>query len=294
MAKSTTKTQAAAKTPARKTSATKLHSQRPMTTAAVVDNEDAAISSLLAELDGKPMGADEVMLETGADDVGDVRAGEVTGEDLSAALANVEATEQMVASATVEVADGTVTGDASDVVAEATPEGTDKPKKERVARVSYANKADRIAARLGDKLAEYTVLTVNDAAGAIDDAALAAKMTETMTLIRGMSQKKQNRAGFLMEFVSGKTAKLTEVMSRTLNVLHKDGVLTTGKEGNLLANLLARPYSAAAARAMGTNTVSVLEDLKLIVADGKGTYRANPDSLLLAKANALLGISTAG
>jgi hypothetical protein len=291
MAKITNETKAARKT--KKPAAEKL--QRPMTTAVALtgDSEDVAIASLLAELGGDPLPADEILVEKPVDEVvGDIRAGEVvvSADDLSAALASAEATSDMLASATAEVADGSVTGDASDVVAEGE---VAKPKKERVPRVSYANKADRIAARLGDKLAEYTVLTVNDATHAIDDAALQAKMAETMTLIRGMSQKKQNRAGFLMEFVSGKSAKLNEVMARTLKVLAEKGTLTTGKDGNLLANLLARPYSPAAARAMGTNTVAVLEDLKLIVADGKGTYRANPESLLLAKANALLGIGTA-
>lgn len=294
MAKSTTSKTPAARNvnkPA-KTSA----QRRPMGMAVaidpLVDGEDAAIASLLAELSGEPPAAaasDEILIEA-VQDLGDIREGEVSAEDLGAAIASAEATDEMVALAAPEVGDGTVTGDVSDVVAEESPES--KVKKERAPRVHYANKADRIAARLGDKLAEYTVLTVEDAAGAIDDAALAIKMAETMTMIRGMSKKKQNRAGFLMEFVSGKSAKLNEVMQRAFKVLAETGTITTGKDGNLLANLLARPYSPAAARAMGANTVSVLEDLKLIIPDGKGAYRANSESLLLAKANALLGIGT--
>jgi hypothetical protein len=287
MAKSNT-----SKTAAKSTKNVK-STQRPMAVSVELSSEDAAIASLLAELSGEP--ADEITLATETDvEILDVRAGEITAADVAAAIASAEATDEMIAAAAPNLADGTVSGEESDVVVEAAAApAEEKPKKERTPRVHYSNKADRIAARLGDKLSEYTVLTVQDVEGALDDDALALKMAETMTLIRGMSQKKQNRAGFLMEFVSGKASKLNEVMSRTLSVLHKDGVLTTGKDGNLLTNLLARPYSPAAARAMGGNTVAVFEDLKLIVADGKGSYRANPESLLLAKANALLGLSTA-
>lgn len=285
--------------------------------AGVASTEDAALSELMAMLGETPTGAasDEVVEPrvehasfadaVGASDVSSAisaadpipgvpdTAFAVSGEDLAAAVAGAESVEAMIAAATPEtIAAGEApTGDASDVPA-ATTEA--KPEKVRVPRKHYTNKAERIKDRLGDSLGEYTVLTLDDAAAALDEDALKAKMDDTMSLIAGMSKKKQNRAGFLLEFVSGKKATLNNVMAIALKKLSEDGALTTGKEGNYLTALLAVPYSPAAARAMGGNTVAVLEDLKLIVPDGKGKYVANPESLLLAKVNEMLGLATPG
>jgi len=82
------------------------------------------------------------------------------------------------------------------------------------------------------------------------------------------------------------------VLERVLKVLDRDGYLQTGAEGNVIKDLLARPYSMASARAMGGNTIGVYADLKLIVPDGKGRFIANPDSLLLAKARSLLAVAS--
>jgi hypothetical protein len=92
----------------------------------------------------------------------------------------------------------------------------------------------------------------------------------------------------MIEFLAGKKASMSEVTSRILTLLHKDGFVTTGNDGNVFKDLVARPYSPGAARAMGGNNIGMLTDLKLIVADGKGKFVANPDSLLLIKANSML------
>jgi hypothetical protein len=39
---------------------------------------------------------------------------------------------------------------------------------------------------------------------------------------------------------------------------------------------------------MGGNTISMFADLKVILAEGKGRFVANPDSLLLAKVKSML------
>lgn len=284
-------------------------------TTEVATQEDTAMSELLAMLtDPTGVSSDEVIETTTPSDT-DVEiaalisaAPEITpvepaaplvvsDEDIASALAGAESVEAMIHAATPQLADGSVTGDASDVVTAATmPDATDaaaeveaKPKKVAVPRKHYSNKADRIIDRLGDALPEFTVLTLDDATEALDEEGVKAKMDETMALIRGFSQKKQNRAGFLMEFVSGKKATLNAVMERAVRLLAKDGFLTTGKDGNYLTDLLTT-YTPAAARAMGSNTVAVLHDLKLISEDGKGRYLANDESLLLAKVNELLAI----
>lgn len=261
--------------------------------------EDAALSELMSMLNADPAAVDSTdeVIEATAPELPvfdptaevPIPAPAATHDELTAAVAAAESVESMIAAATPDVPDGSVSGDDSDVSA-ATPEGGAKPKKERTPRKHYTNKAERIKDRLGEALPEYvSALTLDDAAKLDSEEAVTTATAETMTLIAGMSKKKQNRAGFLLEFVSGKKDKLNAVMKLALTVLNRDGYLTTGKEGNYLAALLAVPYSPAAARAMGGNTVAVFEDLKLITPDGKGRFIANPDSLLLAKVNSMLG-----
>jgi len=78
-------------------------------------------------------------------------------------------------------------------------------------------------------------------------------------------------------------------MKRALDCLAADGKLTTGDKGNLHLNLLTKPYSTAAARSMGRNTLTVMEKTKMIVLSTKGEYLPNPESLFLVMANQKLG-----
>jgi hypothetical protein len=252
------------------------------------DSGTAALDALLADLN-----AGEVV-ETPIETI----AEEHTDEELAAAVGSAEASEVMIAAATPEgIVEGSAavpTGDASDVTpADAAPAEAGKPAKVRTPRKHYTDKVERLKDRVGDELSSYTVLTLSEAGVTEDD--VKAAMDATLDIIRKMNKKEQNRAGFLIEFLAGKKAKLNEVLHRTLDVLKAEGCITTGKEGNVFKNLLARPYSAAAARAMGGNTVAMFADLKLIVADGKQRFVANPDSTLLAAVRGKLdAIASAG
>jgi hypothetical protein len=152
--------------------------------------------------------------------------------------------------------------------------------------VHYSDKVERLQARMGEQLGEYTVLTTADAL--VDEAQLAAVVDRTLEIMRAMNSKEKNRASNFIEWLSGKKAKLNNVLERVLIVLDRDGFVSTGNEGNVFKDLLARPYSPASARAMGGNTVGMFTDLKVIMADGKGRFVANPDSLLLMKAQSML------
>lgn len=201
---------------------------------------------------------------------------EVSFADLEIAVGRAEAVEAVIeAAGTDEIVDG----------AAPSADGA-KTKKAAAPRKHYSDKVERLKDRVGASLAEYTVLTTADAL--VDDAELAVTMERTLEIIRQMNSKEKNRASNLIEFLSGKRAKLNNVLERVLKVLDSDGFLQTGNDGNVMKNLLARPYSPASARAMGGNTVSMYADLKLIVPEGKGRFIANPDSLLLAKARSLL------
>jgi hypothetical protein len=209
---------------------------------------------------------------------------ELSDADLEAAVTRAEATELMMAAATPEGGD-LGAAPSEEAVAEGKTKRTPTPRKH------YSDKVERLKDRVGESLAEYTVLTTADAL--VDEAELSAVMERTLEIIRQMNSKEKNRASNFIEFLSGKKAKLNNVLERVLKVLERDGHIQTGAEGNVIKDLLARPYSMASARAMGGNTIGMYADLKVIVPDGKGKFVANPDSLLLAKARALLAVPAA-
>lgn len=212
-------------------------------------------------------------------------------DELEAAVSGAETAELMSAAAAEEGGDGSApSGTASELVSE--PGAAAATKKTPTPRVRYTDKVERLKARVGDKLGEYSVLTTADVP--MDDAALGEVMERTMDIIRAMNKKVGNRGVNFIEWLSGKKASLNNVIERTLKLLQADGHLETGEQGNVMKNLLARPYSLASARAMGGNTIAMLVQLKLIVPmeGAKGKFVANPDSLLLASALTRLSAPT--
>lgn len=269
---------------------------------AVQDDELAALEALLA-----PEQLPTPPVETAIDDLDDlevlladvteptpVPAGvELTMDDLEAAVNRAEATDAALAAAnTDETMEGAIpTGDAAESSDAADGAAADKPKRAATPRKHYSDKVERLKDRVGDALSEYTVLTTADAL--VDEGELGAVMERTLEIIRAMNVKEKARASNFIEFLSGKKVKLNEVLERVLRLLDREGFLTTGNTGNVIKDLIARPYSIASARAMGGNTVGMYADLKVIIPDGKGRFVANPDSLLLAKARSLLAIAPA-
>lgn len=160
-----------------------------------------------------------------------------------------------------------------------------KVKVEAVERKHYSSKVERIADKLGASLGDFTVLELADAI--LEGDALKAKQQETLDIIKASGKKVQNRQAFILEFIAGKSAKLNGVIQTAVAILAKDGEIVTGVEGNFHKTLLAKPYSVNAAKAMGGNTLLALKLLKMVnVAEG-GKLVANPNSLILAKLNAM-------
>lgn len=242
------------------------------------DSEANAIDQLLADLDA-PTATVNVPAVTEASD-----------EDLHAAVNGAEAIEASHEAATPDAVDpgAEPTGDSSDVqVQQPAADAGDaaaKPKRTPTPRKHYSDKTERLKDRVGADLPGYTVLTLADAT--VDPAELQKRMDETIAIIKGMNKKEQVRATGFIEFLSGKKAKLNEVLERALKCLDRDGHVSMGKDGNLMKDLIARPYSPAAARAMGGNTLGMFEDLKVIQKDpaNKGRFIANPESALLITA----------
>lgn len=258
---------------------------------------DEDLGALLADL-GVDMpadvsaGPDEVIEQPVLDAAADVVLLEPTtagDEDLEAAVRGAETAELMSEAATDD--GGFTVSEPAAAVADG--EAAAPEKKAATPRVRYTDKVERLKARVGDKLAEYSVLTTADVPA--DDAALGEVMDRTMDIIKAMNKKVGNRGVNFIEWLSGKKAALNNVLDRTLRLLDADGHLQTGEEGNLMKNLLARPYSAASARAMGGNTIVMFKELKVIlpVEGTKGRFVANPDSLLLAAARAKLAAPAA-
>jgi hypothetical protein len=246
----------------------------------------AALNDLIASLDA-PDEIFEAEVETATPVMDDAM--------LEAAVSGAEATEAMIAAATPEGVEGSEapTGDVSDVVADpeaAAPavKAKKEPKEKKVAvpRKRYTDKTERLKDHLGAELAGYSILTLADAG--VTDEELGAKVEETMAIVKSMNGKSQIWATKFIEYLAGKKASISEVTGRVLKLLNKDGFIQTGATGNLYLDLIAKPYSPGAARAMGGNNLAMLSFLKLIQADGKGRFVANPDSLLLMKANGML------
>lgn len=290
----TADTAAASTKPARKTRAKKIEVVEPvivqnLSTLDAGDDLDALLSSLTGETTIEADDAPETKLADPDEvDLDALLAGpmaelvdvpvetETTEEDLEVAVSRAEAVELMMESATPEV----------DNPGAVPTEAATKGKRVATPRKHYSDKVERLKDRMGASLSEYTVLTTADAM--VDEEGLAVVMERTLEIIRQMNSKEKNRASNFIEFLSNKRAKLNNVLERVLKVLDRDGYLQTGAEGNVIKDLLARPYSMASARAMGGNTIGMYADLKVILPDTKGRYVANPDSLLLAKARSLL------
>lgn len=178
--------------------------------------------------------------------------------------------------------------DAEKAAKKAEREAAKEEKPAPVPRKCYASKVERVKDKLGASLGEYTVLTLSDAA--LTGEELAVRQQETLDILKGAGVKVQNRMTLLLEYCAGKQPKLNEVIARAFKMLHKEGFITVGEKGNFHQDLLAKPYSPAAARAMGNNTLAAMRDFAVIQKDAEGRYVANPESLILMKVNSMLGL----
>lgn len=185
------------------------------------------------------------------------------------------------------------TGETSDAppIEGAAADGDAAPAAPKAQRKHYANKLDRIKDRLGAAAADYTVLTLADAGVSDDD--LKQVMESTFAIIEGMNKKQKDHASQLYDFLTGKKASMRAVHEIVLKTMARDGFVTTGEKGNVITEMLGKPYSMGSARAMSGNAIGMMADLKLLKSDGKGRYVGNPESTLLAAANQKLGLNTA-
>lgn len=184
-----------------------------------------------------------------------------------------------------------VTGGEADKPSEVSQEASEKkskgrPKAAPSERHVVLSKSQKVASKLGEKASEFLVLELADAE--LDEAALKAKQDAVLAEIDGLAKKVSEKAVQLFGWLKN-GGSLNEVMKRTFEVLAKDGEITSGAKGNLQTNLLAKPYSAGTAASQANQMFMLLPMLKVTMRE-RGRMIANPESVILMKAKAELGL----
>lgn len=167
-------------------------------------------------------------------------------------------------------------------------------------RTTYANSktSDVLKSRLNGNVQDDLVLEVADAD--LTPEQLKAKQQELLDILNvrphqskdSSTQKKVAEKVVMLFGYLKNGGKLNEVLSRTFRVLVKDGYVQMGKQGNLFADLLNKPYSVGTANAQGGQMMQMLPLLKIALPDAsnKGRLVANPDSVILMRMVQVLGL----
>jgi hypothetical protein len=256
-------------------------------------DEQAILASMLEEI-----------IEQDDDTVAVIAPVVAEEHEIAAAVADLEKAEAIEA---IYAEDGTV--GITDGEAPLTSADADvKPKKEKKAKVakepkepkapratSVTHKAgDLLMFKLGDKAKDFLLFETDDIT--IGAANLNAKIDAFIARMNVLDKDSEDyiadkvREKAIMLFTWMKNGGvLNEVLTRTFKVLAKDGELTSGIKGNLQVDLLSKPYSPGTA-ASQANQMFMLLPLLNITMKEKGKMVANPDSLILMKANAELGL----
>lgn len=117
------------------------------------------------------------------------------------------------------------------------------------------------------------------------------KFIDDMNAPDVIADKVREKAVMLLTWLKADkpVSELNEVLSRSFQVLFKDGKLTGGKDGNLQTNLLGKPYSPGTA-ASQANQVFMLFPILGITVKEKGEMALNEDSVIAALMKDKLGI----
>lgn len=174
----------------------------------------------------------------------------------------------------------------------AEPKTETKPKAPTTERTTYQNskKSEVLLSRLDNNASEI-VLEFSDAD--LSPQALAEKQREFLNLLNiqphmsttGDSTQKKvaEKVVILFSMFSKKSDRWNEVMRRTFEVLLHDGFITSGDKGNLVQNLLTKPYSIGTARAQAGQMYKMLPLLKIASETEKGKFVLNENSTIVAR-----------
>jgi len=197
-----------------------------------------------------------------------------------------DAIEAVAAKADVADADAEVTAAPKKEKKAKAPKEPKEPKAPRITSITH-KPGDRLVALLGDK--SHLHFFMSDSAEANE--VRVNSFVDAMNTRDAIADKVKDKAIMLFTWLKSEKGadSLNEVMKRAFEVLKKDGELTSGKNGNLQSNLLAKPYSPGTA-ASQANQMFMLFPLLGITQREKGKMVANPDSTVLTVVNARLGL----
>jgi hypothetical protein len=265
---------------------------------------DPALDALMAELNGVGLPADdevvlpsepehELVIESaGAIDTGAevVVAGVADHDLLAAAVSGAE----MLESYDKESADPLAAPVTDAVEPTAAPVADPAPGKEKKARAPKAPKEPKEPRTFYglDKMKRLTdrgvaaVMLKSEESLTGDD--LNAAQQRTLDVVAKANQKVKNRTSNILEYVTGKTNVLNNLIRVCFNLIEKDGVLTTSEKGGNMWATMSACYGAGTIRSGGNNSVAALRDLQVIVQNAKGEYVRNPESALYERIAARL------
>lgn len=256
-----------------------------------VGTGDPALDALMAELNGVGLPADdEVVLPAEPESELSIESAAADEDVLSAAVSGAEMLESYDKDAAA--ADAPVDATEPKAAEESAPK---KARAKKEPKESKEPKAPRVFYGL-DKVRRLTdrgvaaVMLKSDELLTGDD--LAAAQQRTLDVVAKANQKVKNRASNILEFVTGKTNVLNNLIRVCFNLIEKDGALTTGEKGNMWATMSVC-YGAGTIRSGGNNSVAALRDLQIIVQNGKGEYVRNPESALYERIAARLAAGSA-
>lgn len=225
--------------------------------------------------------ADALLILAG-DEVGDDE--EVKAEDKVVVALDTALLEVLGADANLLSGEDVAPVNAPAVAAQAEP----KPERRVMPRNAFAASSERIAFKLGDRMKEFLVLDIADAA--LSDAELVKKQKALLLHIdTKLAMKVAEKATMLLGYLAN-GGKMNEVMKRAFVVLLKDGQLTSGDKGNLVTNLLAKPYSIGTARSQSNQIFSLFPLLGICNAKSGSSMTLNENSTIVAKMKQELGL----
>lgn len=265
-------------------------------------SDDALLSSLLSTPEALTPDAEiEPPVTTAAaadDDLLDLDLDESALLAAAASAEGVESVADLPAQAAASTEAPAAAADAE--VAKPEKKASAPKKAPTTARTTYTNSkaSEVLKSRLGGSVADDLVLEVADAD--LTPEQLQAKQQELLDILNvrprqsadGSTQKKVAEKVVLLFSYLKTGGKLNEVLNRTFRVLVKDGYVQMGKQGNLFADLLAKPYSVGTANAQGGQMMQMLPLLKIALPDAsnKGRLVVNPDSVILMRMVQMLGL----
>lgn len=245
----------------------------------IVDNEldDLsfldALDAIIAEEENEQV-IDEALLEAAIDGV--VKEEEITAiYDEQAELAVVP---EKIAVGAEEPAVIEELAEEEEPVAAAAPviAKTPTPKVE-------TTRSAKIISRLGAEVDDYTLLTPDWASLSEEE-----RLKKFGAIIDSMAQYVGDKAVNLFAFL--KTGGgLNVVTARAFEVFLRDGMLTGGDEGNIIKNLLTKPYSIGTARSQGNQMLQLFTALEIGKRGGRGIVTVNEESVLLERIKTALG-----